>query len=114
FPGPSKPSLDKINYFLRPLINFFLPAWKDGTWFTRTIDHLQGRLSQSVIALAMQDNTFQGMELHATDNYLVVKLQVTTLHPFLMSCESILWSLTSQTCRSWLDTRVSQTCSFIW
>ncbi|KIK80779.1 hypothetical protein PAXRUDRAFT_157749 [Paxillus rubicundulus Ve08.2h10] len=44
---PSEPSLDKINYFLHPLVNC-LPAWKDGTWFTRAVDHLQGRLSWSV------------------------------------------------------------------
>ncbi|KIJ09585.1 hypothetical protein PAXINDRAFT_43002, partial [Paxillus involutus ATCC 200175] len=54
-PGPREPSLDEINHFLCPLIDFFLPAWKDGTWFTRTINHLQGRLSRSVIALAVQD-----------------------------------------------------------
>ncbi|KIK80783.1 hypothetical protein PAXRUDRAFT_157732, partial [Paxillus rubicundulus Ve08.2h10] len=44
-PGPREPSLDEINHFLRPLIDFFLPAWKDGTWFMRTINHLQRRLS---------------------------------------------------------------------
>ncbi|KAF8833613.1 hypothetical protein BDN67DRAFT_992811 [Paxillus ammoniavirescens] len=54
-PGPRKPSLDEINHFFCPLVDFFLPAWKDGTWFTRTLDHLQGRLSRSVIALAVQD-----------------------------------------------------------
>ncbi|KAF8837231.1 hypothetical protein BDN67DRAFT_909625, partial [Paxillus ammoniavirescens] len=54
-PGPREPSLDEINHFLCPLVDFFLPAWKDGTWFMRTLNHLQGRLSRSVIALAVQD-----------------------------------------------------------
>ncbi|KIK80570.1 hypothetical protein PAXRUDRAFT_158305, partial [Paxillus rubicundulus Ve08.2h10] len=53
FPSTSEPSLDKINYFPCPLVDFFLPALRDGTWFTRTIGHLQGILSQSVIAWAM-------------------------------------------------------------
>jgi hypothetical protein len=54
-PGPREPSLDEINHFLRPLVDFFLPAWKDGTWFTRTVDHQQGRLTRSVIAVAVND-----------------------------------------------------------
>ncbi|KAF9224267.1 hypothetical protein BS17DRAFT_704264 [Gyrodon lividus] len=32
-PGPREPSLEEINHSLHPLVNFFLPAWKDGTWF---------------------------------------------------------------------------------
>ncbi|KAF8833886.1 hypothetical protein BDN67DRAFT_1051765 [Paxillus ammoniavirescens] len=113
-PGPREPSLDKIDHFICPLVNFFLLAWKDGTWFTRTLNHLQGRLSQSVIALAVQNNTFKVMELHMTNNYLVMRLQVTALHPCSMSHKSILWSSTSQTRHSQPDTRVSQTCSFVW
>ncbi|KIJ59125.1 hypothetical protein HYDPIDRAFT_65665, partial [Hydnomerulius pinastri MD-312] len=54
-PGPREPSLDEVNHFLRPLIDFFLPAWKTSTWFTRTTDHPTGRLARSVIALAIND-----------------------------------------------------------
>ena len=54
-PGPKEPSLDEVNHFLCPLVDFFLPAWKDGTWFTKTMEHQEGRLSRSVIALAVND-----------------------------------------------------------
>ncbi|KIJ05743.1 hypothetical protein PAXINDRAFT_93040, partial [Paxillus involutus ATCC 200175] len=43
-PGPREPSLDEINHFLQPVVDFFLPAWKDGTWFTKTSLHPEGRL----------------------------------------------------------------------
>jgi hypothetical protein len=54
-PGPREPALDEINHFLRPVVDFFLPSWKDGTWFTRTVEHAEGRLSRSVIAVAIND-----------------------------------------------------------
>jgi hypothetical protein len=54
-PGPREPALEEINHFLRPVIDFFLPLWKDGTWFTRTFEHTEGRLSRSVIAVAISD-----------------------------------------------------------
>lgn len=54
-PGPREPALDEINHFLRPVVDFFLPSWKDGTWFTKTVKHATGRLSRSVIAVAVND-----------------------------------------------------------
>lgn len=54
-PGPREPSLDEINHFLSPLVEFFLPAWKNGTWFTKTEQHPEGRLARSVIAVAVND-----------------------------------------------------------
>lgn len=54
-PGPREPALEEINHFLRPVIDFFLPSWKNGTWFTRTFKHTEGRLSRSVIAVAISD-----------------------------------------------------------
>jgi Transposase family tnp2 len=54
-PGPREPSLDEINHFLWPVVDFFLPSWKDGTWFTKTTKHTAGRLSRSVIAVAVND-----------------------------------------------------------
>ena len=54
-PGPREPALDEINHFLRPVVDFFLPSWTDGTWFTRTVKYPGGRLSRSVIAVAIND-----------------------------------------------------------
>ena len=42
--GTKEPSLEEINHFLQPLIDFFLAAWKVGTWFTKTTTHAMGRL----------------------------------------------------------------------
>jgi hypothetical protein len=44
-PGPREPSLDEINYFLRPLVDFFLPTWQNSTWFMKTMEHPGGWLS---------------------------------------------------------------------
>ena len=54
-PGPREPSLDEINHFLHPVVEFFLPAWKNGTWFTKTDQHPEGCLACSVIAVAVND-----------------------------------------------------------
>ena len=54
-PGPKESSLEEINHFLRPLINFFLAAWKVGTWFTKTTAHAMGHLIRSVIALVISN-----------------------------------------------------------
>jgi len=43
-PEPKEPSLAEINHFLQSIINFFLNAWKMGTWFTRTPAHAIGCL----------------------------------------------------------------------
>jgi hypothetical protein len=43
-PGPKEPFLEEINHFLRLLVNFFLAAWRVGTWFTKTTAHDMGRL----------------------------------------------------------------------
>ncbi|KAG2054413.1 hypothetical protein BDR06DRAFT_825917, partial [Suillus hirtellus] len=54
-PGPREPALEEINHFLCPVIEFFLPSWKDRMWFTRTHEHAEGRLSRSVILVAIND-----------------------------------------------------------
>jgi hypothetical protein len=54
-PGPREPSLDEINHFLHPLVEFFMPAWKNGTWFIKTDQHPEGRLACSVITVAVND-----------------------------------------------------------
>ncbi|KAG2048988.1 hypothetical protein BDR06DRAFT_867972, partial [Suillus hirtellus] len=50
-----EPALDDINHFLRPVVDTFLPSWKDRTWFTRTLQHTKGRCSRSVIAVMIND-----------------------------------------------------------
>lgn len=42
-PGPREPALDEINHFLRPVVDFFVPSWKDGTRFTRTFQNAAAR-----------------------------------------------------------------------
>jgi len=54
-PGPRKPLVDKINYFLWSLIDFFLLAWQSRTWFMRTVMHQEDWLLWSVIALAVNN-----------------------------------------------------------
>ena len=54
-PGPREPSLDEINHFLHPVVEFFLPAWKNSMWFTKTDQHPEGRSARSVIAVAVND-----------------------------------------------------------
>ena len=54
-PGPKELSLEEINHFLWPLVDFFLAAWKVGTWFTKTTAHAMGHLIWSVIALVISD-----------------------------------------------------------
>jgi hypothetical protein len=54
-PGPREPALDEINHFLRPVVDFFVLSWKDGTRFTRTFQNAEGRLSRSVITVAIND-----------------------------------------------------------
>ena len=54
-PGPKEPSLDEVNHFLCPLVDFFLPAWQNGTWFTETVEHPGGWLSWSVLTLAVNN-----------------------------------------------------------
>jgi hypothetical protein len=41
-PGPREPALKENNHFLWPVVDFFLPSWKDGIWFTKTINHTAG------------------------------------------------------------------------
>ena len=49
-PGPREPDYNQINHFLNPIIQRFLVLWRDGSWFTRTVQCPRGRLSRSAIA----------------------------------------------------------------
>ncbi len=48
-PGPSKPSLDQINHFLRLLVDDLLPFWDPGVWFTKTWKWTTGRLYRAAL-----------------------------------------------------------------
>lgn len=48
-PGPREPETDQMNNFLRPLMNDLIPAWEQGTWFTRTSREPQGRRVRSAL-----------------------------------------------------------------
>ncbi|KAG2045527.1 hypothetical protein BDR06DRAFT_900580, partial [Suillus hirtellus] len=52
---PREPALEEINHFLQLIVDFFLPSWKDEIWFTKTINHTAGRLTRSVIVVAVND-----------------------------------------------------------
>jgi hypothetical protein len=54
-PGPREPQTDQINHFLRPLVDELLPAWKDGTNYSRTYRHLQGRTVRSALCALVAD-----------------------------------------------------------
>jgi hypothetical protein len=54
-PGPKEPSLDEVDHFLSVLVDMLLPSWKQGTWFKQTHHNRNGRLSRSVIAVAVND-----------------------------------------------------------
>lgn len=48
-PGPSKPSIERINEILKPLVNDLLPFWDPGVYFSRTFRYAKGRLVRCVV-----------------------------------------------------------------
>lgn len=42
-PGPTKPSLDELNHFLRLLVDDLLPFWNPGVFYSRTWKYREGR-----------------------------------------------------------------------
>lgn len=54
-PGPREPHTDQINHFLRPLVDDLLDTWKDGTQYSRTYRHLQGRTARSALCAVVAD-----------------------------------------------------------
>lgn len=47
-PGPTKPSLDQLNHFLRLLVDDLLSFWDPGVFYSRTWKHREGRLYRAV------------------------------------------------------------------
>jgi hypothetical protein len=54
-PGPKEPQTDQMNHFLRPLVDDLLSAWKNGTHYSRTYRHLQGRAVRSALCALIAD-----------------------------------------------------------
>jgi hypothetical protein len=54
-PGPREPKTDQVNHFLRPLVKDLLKVWTDGTWYTKTYKHPQGRLARSILCNLVTD-----------------------------------------------------------
>lgn len=48
-PGPREPALDKLNHFLRPLIDEFLVLWTRGMYFGRTALRWMGRFVRAAL-----------------------------------------------------------------
>lgn len=54
-PGPKQPSLEKLNHYIRPLVDDMVDAWERGIKFSKTARYATGRLTRSAIALAVCD-----------------------------------------------------------
>ncbi len=48
-PGPTKPSIDQINHFLRPLVDELLEFWFKGVFYSRTALYEAGRLVRAAL-----------------------------------------------------------------
>ncbi|KIJ91535.1 hypothetical protein K443DRAFT_114887 [Laccaria amethystina LaAM-08-1] len=44
-PGPKQPSLDGLNPFIAPVVDILDHSYHQGTWFSRTYEHPEGRRS---------------------------------------------------------------------
>lgn len=70
-PGPSHPSLENLNHYIRPLIDELKVSWERGVRYSRTANYPNGRVTRSAIALAVCDlpaarqlNAFAGIRSH--------------------------------------------------
>jgi Transposase family tnp2 len=54
-PGRHEPPLDKGNHYIRPIVDSFVELWSPGVWFTRTDNHLHGRLVLCAIVSVVCD-----------------------------------------------------------
>ena len=70
-PGPSQPSLENLNHYIRPLINDLTISWERGVRYSRTANYLHGRTTHSAIALTVCDlpaarhiSAFAGVRSH--------------------------------------------------
>lgn len=54
-PGPTKPSTEQINHFLRPLVDELLEFWDPGVYYSRTAKWSRGRLARLAMLLLVCD-----------------------------------------------------------
>ena len=54
-PGPKQPSLDGLNPFIAPLVDILDRSYHQGTWFSRTYEHPEGRRSREAIIPSVND-----------------------------------------------------------
>ncbi|TDL19964.1 hypothetical protein BD410DRAFT_815795 [Rickenella mellea] len=54
-PGPSKPHLNDLNHYLRPLMDDMSQAWSDGIYLSQTHNHPNGRHTRSAIIIVVND-----------------------------------------------------------
>ncbi|KAJ2917200.1 hypothetical protein MD484_g3158, partial [Candolleomyces efflorescens] len=54
-PGPSKPSNEQINHYLKLVVNDFKSFWHPGVRFTRTFKHRFGRLAKAMVVPVVCD-----------------------------------------------------------
>lgn len=54
-PGPNEPPTDTINHYLRPLVDDLKIFWNPGIWYTRTYNHVDGRLIRCALVLVVCD-----------------------------------------------------------
>ncbi|KAI8989143.1 hypothetical protein BD414DRAFT_327419 [Trametes punicea] len=54
-PGPREPSLEALNYYLRPIIDALVVSWERGVFHSRVAAEPDGCVSRSAIAAAVMD-----------------------------------------------------------
>ena len=54
-PGPREPQTDQINHFQRPLVDDLELCYNEGTWYSKTYRHPDGRRVSSAICTSVSD-----------------------------------------------------------
>ena len=54
-PGPRQPTLDGLNAFLSPLVDTLDECYRQGTWYSRTIQYPEGRRSREAVVPIVAD-----------------------------------------------------------
>lgn len=54
-PGPTQPSLENLNHYIRPLVSQLAASWAQGVRYSRTANYPEGRVTRSAVALAVCD-----------------------------------------------------------
>ena len=72
-PGPSEPSLEQINSFLRPLVDDLLIFWRTGVYISRTLRYPRGILVRCAVVPLVCDlpaaRQMSGFASHASNHF---------------------------------------------